>query len=71
MVDSTLPVVLNVLDVVIGAPEYVVAVPLVITSLLDFVQCCRRNEATKPDCAFLGATVLGIDPMEIDNEVSG
>jgi hypothetical protein len=70
MVDVTLPVGLKALDIVRGAPEYVVAVPFVVTSMLDFVLCCRRDEVLSPACAFLSATVLGLDITETANEIS-
>jgi hypothetical protein len=58
------PVVLTYRDPVIGAPPYEVAVAGTY-HMLDLAPCRRVIETNGPTCAFLAATIVGIDPMEI------
>lgn len=51
-------------DLVEGAPGYQVA-EAGTYDLLEFVPCRRVIDTNGPICAFLGATVAGIDPNEV------
>jgi hypothetical protein len=52
------------LDVVVGAPTYRVA-EAGTYGLLELVPCRREIDTNGPVCAFLGATVAGVDPAEV------
>ena len=52
------------LDPVHGAPGYCVA-EAGTYGLLDLVPCRREIDTNGPICAFLGATVAGVDPNEV------
>lgn len=52
------------LDPVQGAPGYRVA-QAGTYQLLELVPCRRDIDTNGPVCAFLGATVAGIDPNEV------
>jgi hypothetical protein len=58
------PVTVELLDPVIGAPGYRVA-EAGTYELLELVPCRREIDTNGPICAFLGATVAGIDPNEV------
>ena len=57
-------VTVNALDPVLGAPGYRV-VEAGTYGLLELVPCRREIDTNGPVCAFLGATVAGIDPTEV------
>lgn len=52
------------LALVEGAPGYRV-VEAGTYAMLDFVPCRREHDTNGPVCQFLGATVAGIDPSEV------
>ncbi len=52
------------LDIVQGAPGYRVA-EAGTYGLLELVPCRREIDTNGPICAFLGATVAGVDPNEV------
>jgi hypothetical protein len=52
------------LDPVAGAPGYRVA-EAGTYGLLELVPCRREIDTNGPVCAFLGATVAGVDPNEV------
>lgn len=51
-------------DPVAGAPTYEVVTGGTY-GLLDLVPCRRRIDTNGPICAFLCATVVGLDPSEV------